>query len=532
MPFGGLLGSTFNFVFENADGEAAGRRPLLLPGAHRRPQLPHRAGEQLVRQADHGEHRRHAPAGRRVLDAGASSLEVDQTQAVQPASARRHATIRHGRAARACDAARCIRDNPRRPTGSPTRTTCSTPATTTSCSAAPSRRTTSSSPASATTRSTATAATTGSRAATATTSILGGAGDDIITDSGGDDNLQGGDGNDAIHGGNGLNLILGGFGNDFIVTGEDASEAFGGPGNDFILGSRANEMVFGNEGDDWIEHGMADGSAGENFDALRPRSRSIGNDVFIGDTVADRMNGEGGDDIMVGNGGQVDRYLGGSGFDWAGFKRRPLGVDRRPEPARLRRDAGAAVDRVGPRALRVDRRPVGLGRSADILRGDDVDAAAIAAVRAHGQRADQHRPDQRPAGLPRLRSLTADPGDLVRRRQHHPRRRRQRHHRGPRRRRPHRRRRLAERAHQRLRADDTNRTGTRSSRHDSMTELQADVFAGKINPGQLGIVREIMTSLTPDFDTAVFCRQHSQLRSSSTIWTAPTPCHRQCWTRR
>ena len=70
MPFGGMLGSTFNFVFEDAAREAAGRRPLLLPGAHRRPQLPHRAGEQLVRQADHGEHRRHASAGRRLLDAG------------------------------------------------------------------------------------------------------------------------------------------------------------------------------------------------------------------------------------------------------------------------------------------------------------------------------------------------------------------------------------------------------------------------------------------------------------------------------
>ena len=58
MPFGGMLGSTFNFVFEDAAREAAGRRPLLLPGAHRRPELPHRAGEQLVRQADHGEHRR------------------------------------------------------------------------------------------------------------------------------------------------------------------------------------------------------------------------------------------------------------------------------------------------------------------------------------------------------------------------------------------------------------------------------------------------------------------------------------------
>ena len=52
------------------DGEAAERRPLLLPGAHRGAQLPHRAREQLVRQADHGEHRRDAPARRRVLDAG------------------------------------------------------------------------------------------------------------------------------------------------------------------------------------------------------------------------------------------------------------------------------------------------------------------------------------------------------------------------------------------------------------------------------------------------------------------------------
>ena len=47
------------------------------------------------------------------------------------------------------------------------------------------------------------------------------------------------------------------------------------------------------------------------------------------------------------------------------------------------------------------------------------------------------------------------------------------------------------------------------------------MFAGKINPGQLGIVREILTSLTADFDTAVFCRQHWPTTMSSIIWTAP-----------
>ena len=70
--------------------------------------------------------------------------------------------------------------------------------------------------------------------------ILGGAGDDIMTDIGGDDNFQGEDGNDVIQGGQGENLILGGSGSDFIITGEDMSEVFAGKGNDFIFGAKTN----------------------------------------------------------------------------------------------------------------------------------------------------------------------------------------------------------------------------------------------------------------------------------------------------
>ena len=212
--------------------------------------------------------------------------------------------------------------------------------------------------------------------------IFGGDGDDIITDLGGDDNIQGGAGNDAIHAGNGLNLVLGGFGNDFIITGEDSNESFGGPGNDFIFGFRANEMVFGNEGDDWIEGGMADGSAGENFD-VRGLDTIIGHDVFIGSTTVDRMGGEGGDDIMVGNGGQTDRYLGASGFDWAVFKDDPFGVvvdltlrafDETPVPL------SAATTQARFESVE------GLSGSAfdDILRGDAFNAAEIAASGATG----------------------------------------------------------------------------------------------------------------------------------------------------
>src|SRR6185312_9500739 len=73
--------------------------------------------------------------------------------------------------------------------------------------------------------------------------VLGGtAGNDIMIASVGDDTIWGDEGNDTIDGGYGVNLIIGGFGQDFIVTGEDANESFGGQGNDFILGTKADEQ--------------------------------------------------------------------------------------------------------------------------------------------------------------------------------------------------------------------------------------------------------------------------------------------------
>ena len=213
--------------------------------------------------------------------------------------------------------------------------------------------------------------------------ILGGDGDDIITDMSLEDNLQGGDGNDAINGGNSIDLILGGFGNDFIVTGEDGDESFGGPGNDFILGDVADEMVFGNEGDDWIEGGMADGSAGENFDT-RGLDIVPGNDVFIDSMFPDRMIGEGGDDIMVGSqGGQVDRFIGGSGFDWASFQGDQLAAD---VDLNLRAFDETPVPLSIASSLSRFESAEGLSGSArsDILRGDDADATTIPFSGAQG----------------------------------------------------------------------------------------------------------------------------------------------------
>jgi Ca2+-binding RTX toxin-like protein len=212
--------------------------------------------------------------------------------------------------------------------------------------------------------------------------INGGDGDDIITDVGGDDNIKGDNGNDVIQGGNGVNLILGGFGQDFIITGEDASEAFGGQGNDFILGSKANEQDMGNEGDDWLEAGTSDGAPGDNFDPAG-NDPIAGNDVYIGSGENDKFNAEGGDDIMVGSAGQGDRYIGSSGYDWATFKNDTRGVtidisdrffDQPQQPG-----SGASV------LSRFDF-VEGLSGSAfgDVLSGDDSDAASLPVAGAKG----------------------------------------------------------------------------------------------------------------------------------------------------
>ncbi len=157
--------------------------------------------------------------------------------------------------------------------------------------------------------------------------INGGAGDDIIRDTGGDDNIKAGDGNDVVHAGPGLDLVLGGAGQDFIFLGTDmGSEVFAGEGNDFIYGNKNAERILGNEGDDWIETGTFDGAPGDNFDEIFARDGVDGHDVFLGDGGFDEFITEGGDDIMVGSPGR-GKMAGMSGWDWMTYKDNTFAVD-------------------------------------------------------------------------------------------------------------------------------------------------------------------------------------------------------------
>ncbi|THV10288.1 peroxidase family protein, partial [Rhizobium rhizophilum] len=150
--------------------------------------------------------------------------------------------------------------------------------------------------------------------------VHGGEGDDIITNNGTDigetDFLMGEEGNDVIHGGSGLALVFGNQGSDVLIAGPDGKEMFGGEGNDFMLGGEGSDFLLGNEGDDWIEAGNGfDTTAGDNSE-LFFNSTILGHDVmFAGENEHD-FDAESGDDIMV-QGESVMRNEGMWGYDWA-----------------------------------------------------------------------------------------------------------------------------------------------------------------------------------------------------------------------
>ncbi|MCG7394811.1 heme peroxidase [Microvirga sp. ACRRW] len=150
--------------------------------------------------------------------------------------------------------------------------------------------------------------------------VHGGKGDDVITNNGTDigevDMLHGEEGNDVIHGGSGLALVFGNEGQDFLVAGPDGKEMFGGTGNDFMLGGDGADFLLGNEGDDWIEAGNGfDTTAGDNSE-LNFNSTIIGHDVMFAGQNEHDFDAESGDDIMV-QGESVMRNEGMFGFDWA-----------------------------------------------------------------------------------------------------------------------------------------------------------------------------------------------------------------------
>jgi len=316
-------------------------------------------------------------------------------------------------------------------------------------------------------------------------SINGDLGDDIITDLNGDDNIKGGPGNDAINAGPGFDLLLPGAGNDFVVAGADPKETFGGAGDDFIIAGDAADTVFGDDGADWIEGGgQADLLQGEHGDPFQ--LGRLGDDVIDGGGGNDDYDSEGGDDILIAGTG-TERMEGQIGFDWVTYARSPGAVDA---DFRFTGLLPPDVDNIR------DRFDLSEGLSGwdgnDILRGDDADATTMAVDH------ELTRPaliDGLQAGV--LGGATSFTGgniilggngadimegrggnDII----------------------------DGDRwLNARLSVRDANNPATETQTANSMTALQSAVFAGTISPAQIQIVREIITPAAgAAIDTAVF----------------------------
>ncbi|MFN0280427.1 MAG: peroxidase family protein [Kineosporiaceae bacterium] len=315
--------------------------------------------------------------------------------------------------------------------------------------------------------------------------VDGGPGDDIVTDTFGDDNLKGGDGDDAINAGGGFDLLLPGLGKDFTVGGSDPKETFGGPGGDMIGAGDSADIVFGNEGDDWIEGGdQADLLQGGNGDPFQVDTQT-GDDVINGQSGNDDYDSEGGDDILV-TGSGTERLEGMLGFDWAAHK----GYNQ-PADADLERKVFVRPDEDNVR----DRFDLVEGLSGwnhnDILRGESLPTPA--GNELTNPALIDGLQDVLGAGVTSFTGgniiLGGDGSDLIEGRGGND---------------------LIDGDRwldvQLESPDPATPSTTDTKRVDGMAALQADVFAGKIDPGAITIRRSIKTSVSgpTDVDTAVF----------------------------
>jgi Ca2+-binding RTX toxin-like protein len=349
--------------------------------------------------------------------------------------------------------------------------------------------------------------------------LIGGIGDDIMEDLFGDDTLKGGDGDDALSSGQGFggDLNQGGRGKDFIANGNDITESFGGPGNDFVLGGDDIDTVFGDDGDDWIEGGIGPFNLlqGDNGAPFQDDPNAPGDDVIDGDGGEQDFDAEGGNDIMLGGPG-IQRAEGMLGFDWFIHQ-------GDPQPGRTDMSFIGALP-PGPAALR-DRfdlvEAISGWEHDDVLLGDDRNAATLVGVGdvaigdGHGLTAAGI---DRIAGLQRVlgqgvRSfdsgniiLGGDGSDV-----------------------------LAGRGgddildgdkwvHVYLSVrTDPSRPATEVDTAETLEELESAIFAGDLDPGNIVIVREILNGTGVGHDQAQFTDTRTSYQCTDVSGPTPEP---------
>jgi Ca2+-binding RTX toxin-like protein len=239
---------------------------------------------------------------------------------------------------------------------------------------------------------------------------LGGEGEDIITDLAGDDVPKGGPGNDAIDAGPGLDIIMGGDGKDFTNGGANANETFGGTGDDFIMLGQGIDAAFGDSGDDWEEGGdQPDLMIGDSSNLFfLDDSQKPGHDILIGQGGDDDYDMEGGDDVGLAGPG-VEKVAGASGYDWE------IGLqDPQAQDADLNLQIPPLdILEVGVRDKFNEVEALSGANLDDTLRGDDIVPSGVGGAGFIGCDVLDQAGVDRVAGLDPLVPALATPADTV-----------------------------------------------------------------------------------------------------------------------
>jgi Ca2+-binding RTX toxin-like protein len=199
-------------------------------------------------------------------------------------------------------------------------------------------------------------------------SLMGGIGSDQLNGGVGADRLTGGLGADALDGGGGtdtvsyadnlgavfVNLSTGqGFGNaaqgdtyrdienvlgssagDFVIGNGVANRLDGAGGDDTLIGGLGADVLIGGAGSDTASYednfgavfanlstgqGFGNAAQGDSYSGIENLTGGAFADFFIGDGVANRLDGGAGDDILIGGLGS-DVLIGGAGLDTASYE--------------------------------------------------------------------------------------------------------------------------------------------------------------------------------------------------------------------
>jgi Ca2+-binding RTX toxin-like protein len=165
------------------------------------------------------------------------------------------------------------------------------------------------------------------------------AGDDRIDGRGGNDRICADDGNDTVVGGPGADAVFGAGGNDMILGSDGDDLLFGEAGNDSITaGPGTLDGVVGGPGDDtltgdefdlvafydsprgvqiFLKTGRATGNGNDQLRGFENVAGSNFDDTLVGTDDGNAMFGQGGNDVIQGEGG----------FDVALFGAGPVRVD-------------------------------------------------------------------------------------------------------------------------------------------------------------------------------------------------------------